>query len=290
MPSREQILAQVNELPMLPVTVGRVMHLLQNQDVGIAEVMDAIEVDPGLTANVLKLANSAYFAGPARIATLRDAGVFLGAQRLFHLVLATVVSPMARVPIQAYDLPPGRLLDHLIAVAIGTEEIARLTTSRAPAHAFTAGLLHDIGKVVLGTVADLDIAPVIQCALEEDVPFEEAERRILGTDHAELGAELLQRWQLPDELVSVVRWHHSPEEAPIPSPVLDLVHVAVALSMQCGIGAGADGLQYRLSAGSIDRLGVTQAGLDIAASNILIGIEELRPLFTTPADGGPETK
>ena len=276
---RESILECIRNVPGLPVTPMRVLQLANDPESGIAEIMKAIEFEPGLTSNVLRLANSAYFAGPRSIATLREAGVRLGVQRIVQLVLACVISPMARQPIKGYDLPAGQLLDHLIATAVGAEELARRVGVVMPPETFTAALLHDIGKVVLGTFAGVDARPIVQKAIEDSIPFDTAEERILGINHADVGALLLEAWQLPSGIAEVVRWHHHPDKTKGNRLAVDLVHMAVNLSMECGIGAGIDGLQYSVSASSAADLHIEESIGEEVICMMLAGLEQLRPAF-----------
>ncbi len=276
---RQQVLERVESVPQLPTAVGRVLRMIQDPEIGIGAVMDAIEVDPGLTTNVLRLANSAYFAGPRTISSLREAGVRLGMNRVFQLVLATSISPIARKPLRGYDLPAGKLLESLVAVAIATEELGRTAGLELPKHAFTAGLLHDIGKIVLGTFLEVDAIPIQQRAFDEGISFERAEAAVLGIDHAETGAALLEHWQLPEPIVNAVRYSHQPTAIEDDATVVDLVHVGYHLSLSGGLGLGIEGLQYEVSATSVRRLGVSEEQLELAAAQMLTGYEELRPLF-----------
>lgn len=254
MPRRDEILEKVKTITALPAAAGQVLALLRDPNSSIGDIMSAIEFDPNLTADFLRLANSAFFAGPRRISTLREAGVLLGTARIQQLVLASAVYPMAMKPVRGYDLPPGQLLDRLVAVGVGAEELGRALGLKPPHYTFTAGLLHGIGKIVLGTFIEIDAAPILKLAFEEEVPFDTAERRILGIDHAETGAALLEHWNLPDEIVQVVRWYNRPEHFIGDTMVIDLVHYANILSIECGLGAGIDGLHYLPSPGVVERL------------------------------------
>jgi putative nucleotidyltransferase with HDIG domain len=281
---REEILAMIPSIPALPTAAAKVLSLLQDPHSGISDIMQAVEYDPGLTSNVLRLANSAYFAGPRKISSLREAGVLFGTSRITQLVLASAIAPVAQQEIKGYDLPPGRLLDNLVAVAIGAEELARALKIVAPPHLFTAALLHDIGKVVLGTFVEIDAGPIVELAFNEKISFDVAERSILGIDHAEIGAALLEFWKIPEEVVKAVRWHHEPEGFPGDSLVVDLVHVADQLSIECGIGVGVDGLNYRPSQAVVERLHLKGAVAEQVTCTMLAGLGTIRSqLF---ANGG----
>lgn len=286
MTTRDEILSKVPGVPGLPTAATEVLRQVQNPDVGVSEIMASVELDPGLTSEVLRLANSAYFAGPRKVASLRDAGVLFGTQRLLQLVLTSAVYPYAKQPIRGYDLPAGQLLLHLVAVAMGAERLAKTLRREVPRFAFTAGLLHDIGKIVLGTFLEIDGEAITAVAREQRISFEVAERQVLGTDHAEVGAALLASWDIPAEVVEVTRWHHEPEQAEGDTLATELVHVVDILSIECGLGVGVDGLNYRPSPVAVERLGLTNKIAEQVMAGMLTDLDDMAPHFPGASEGG----
>jgi putative nucleotidyltransferase with HDIG domain len=278
---REGILAAVESVPSLPAAATEVAQLLQDPDVSLDELMRAIEYDPGLTSNVLRLANSAYFGFAGAIDSVRQAIIRLGTRTIYHLVVASSVAPMATRPVQGYDLPSGGLWKHSVSVAVGMQELAKMLGTRLPGYAFSAGILHDVGKLVLGTYLEIDASPIVSLAYEQHLSFEVAERRILGIDHAEVSAVLLDSWGLPSSIVDVSRWHHQPDHLLGDKLVVDLIHVADNLSIMSGVGTGIDGLNYSPSSDVLERLGLTEDMIERALCQMLSGMEELRGLFTS---------
>lgn len=279
MRSKREIMGAIKSIPAMPSAAAKVMELYQNPEVQVDELKRAIEFDPGLTSNVLRLANSAYFAGPRTVGTVKEAIVRLGLTRVFQLTVAAAVSPVAWHEVQGYGLKPGQLLEHSISVAIGAEQIAEALSKRAPFHAFTAGILHDVGKVVLGTFLAIDCAPIMKLAFEEGIPFDQAEQQVLGLDHAEVGAMLLESWNLPSPVVEAVRFHHRPEQIPADSFATDLVHVADHLSMEIALGTGVDELNYKPSQEVMNRIRLTPTGAESVLCKMLSGVEELYQLL-----------
>jgi putative nucleotidyltransferase with HDIG domain len=282
---REQVLERIPEIPALPVAATQVLSLAQNPESGISEIMAAIEYDPGLTSDILRLANTAYFAGPRQIGTLREAGVLFGSQRVVELVLASAVFPVTKHPLEGYDLPAGQLIKHSMAVAIASEGLATLLNRPAPSHTFTAALLADIGKIVLGTFLKVDAEPIVKLANDEQLSFEVAERQILGIDHAEVGATLLKTWNLPDNVIDVVRWHHDPNQLEGDRYVVDLVHIANHLSVGCGLGIGVDGLNYRPEPDAIARLGVDHQILEQATCSMVAELIQMQQQLPGNSEG-----
>ncbi len=284
---RTAIIAKIAMVPGMPSSSARIIGMLQDPEVETSELVSALEYDPGLTANLLRWANSAYFGGRHEILSVRDAVVRLGMRRMNQLVMTSIAAPVVGQPIRGYDLPPGRLLEHSIAVAIGTGELAKALGRPLPETAFTAGLLHDIGKVVLGMFVEIASEPILKLSRENHIPFDEAERRVLGIDHAEVGALLLERWNLPGPIVSAVRWHHEPNRKPEDYATVDLVHIMEALSLSCGFGSGIDGLYYRPDASAIERLGLTTGSVDRAVARMVSGLAEIRPMIFTESESIP---
>jgi len=280
---RDEVRRRIADLPALPAASVEVLRQAQDPEIGVGALMETIEFDPVLTTEILRLANTAYFAGPRSVSSLRDAGVLFGTQRIVQLVVATAIFPIARKPLRGYDLPAGQLIRHSMAVAIGAEQIALLTERPAPSHTFTAGLLADIGKIVLGSFLEVDARPVVALATDEQISFDEAERRVIGIDHAEVGALLLADWNLPDAVVETVRWHHEPDRATEHQFATDLVHAASHLSTVFGLGGGIDGLNYRPCASALSRLKADHILLERAACQMLTALAQIeRELPDTP--------
>ena len=280
---RESIITKICAVPGLPTSSVKIIGMLQDPEVEMPELVEALEYDPGLTANILRWANSAYFGGRHEILSVRDAVVRLGMKRMNQLVMTSIAAPIVNQPVRGYDLPPGSLLEHSIAVAIGAVELCKAKGITPPESVFTAGLLHDIGKIVLGMFVEVASQPILEAASAEHTSFDEAERRILGIDHAEVGAILLDRWNLPRSIVDVVRWHHQPQEYEGESTSLDMVHVAEVLCLECGIGTGIDGLNYRPSTAVMERVNLKPAAAEQVVSRMLSSLDEIRDVVLTPA-------
>jgi putative nucleotidyltransferase with HDIG domain len=266
--------AQVEKFPGMPEPAVKLLALVDNPGVSVPQIESILRQDPGLTANLLRLANSAYFGVPSRIGSVRQAVILLGLKRLVHMVIATCTSAIMDRTVPGYDLPAGELWRHSLAVSVAAEGLARELKLDAVEEIFTAALLHDVGKMVLGQFVQDDYAK-IALALDQGLPFEAAESIVLGTNHAEIGAQVLSKWSLPEGIVIAVRWHHEPEKAERTDPMLDVVHVANMLCLMIGIGVGREGLNYRPSAEVTKRLGLATSHLEKVASQTLQWASEL---------------
>jgi putative nucleotidyltransferase with HDIG domain len=273
------ILNKVRTVPAIPATASQVLQLIHNPDFVIEELIHLIEHDQVATANILRLANSAYFGRGTAIDSIREAIVRMGAQRIGQLLTVASVGPFAIRPLKGYDLPPGELWRHSVAVAITTDLLAKHLKLRMTGSAFTAGLLHDLGKVVLDVFIEADATTVKGLVYQENVSFVMAERQVLGIDHTEVGAELLQVWNIPRHLIDAVRWHHAPDAAPEISMACDLVHMADFVVFQNGIGVGIDGLSYGLSPKVKQRLQSAEDLMPEISEKLQEELESIEELF-----------
>jgi putative nucleotidyltransferase with HDIG domain len=274
------IIAKVEEFPSLPAATTKLLSLLYDSNAAVVEIEEILRMDPGLTANVLKLSNSAYFGFPSEIGSIHKAVVLLGAKRLMQLVMTSCVNSVMNKSVPGYDLSPGEMWRHSVAVSVAAEGLIGELNVRKADEIFTAALLHDVGKLVLGEFVKDDIKK-IEKILSKDIPFEVAEQIVLGTDHAQIGAKILKNWGLPSEIVSAVRWHHDPDAADETSMLIDIVHVANVLCLMIGIGVGREGLQYRPSPVVTKRLGIKSAHLEKVASHTLDWVSDLTDAYET---------
>lgn len=279
MSRREEIIEKAAAIPHMPMPVQKVLAYIGNPEADLRQLAKIIEYDPGLTVNVLRMANSSFFGGMGKVASVKQALMRLGLNRIYQLVIASGVAPFARYAISGYGLRPGELLEHSVAVATASETLGKELERDAPAHTFTAGLLVNIGKTVMGSFLEVDAAPILALAHERQIPFEQAEELVLGINHAELGAVLLERWGIPAPIVNVVRYRLRPDESPEPDLALDLVHVGDVIAKMTGIGMGIDGMQYAPSQAVFARLDVTPEQMENVMVAILDQIAEVRDIL-----------
>ena len=279
MSRREDILQKAFAIPQMPMPVQKVLAYIGNPEADLRELARIIEYDPGLTVNVLRMANSSFFGGGGKVATVREALMRLGLNRVYQLVIASGVAPMTRYEIKGYGLRPGELLEHSVAVATASETLAKELGLVAPPPTFTAGLLVNIGKTVMGSFLEVDAGPILTLAHERHISFEQAEEEILGINHAELGAILLERWSIPIPIVNVVRYRLRPDDCPEPDLALDLVHVGDVIAKMTGIGMGIDGMQYVPSEAVFARLDISPEQMEAVMEAILEQIAEVREIL-----------
>ena len=250
-----QILSKVKSFPTMPEAGTKMLSLLEEPDTEIYQIEEILRYDPGLTANILKLANSAYFGIPSKIGSVKQAVMVLGFKRLTQLVVASCVSAVMDKSVAGYDLPSGDLWRHSIAVSLAAEALVKDKKKTVSQDVFTPALLHDVGKLVLGTFVKEELEAIERIAAK-GVPFVVAENMILGTDHAEIGAQILTHWNFPKDIVHAVRWHHDPDSPKAVTLQMDIVYLANLLCQTADTSDGNGGQSVELSPAVIDRLGV----------------------------------
>jgi len=265
----QQLVQTVRDLPALPEVVVRVMRLAEDPRSDAQSIARVIATDQAMAARVLKLANSAFYGLPRRVSTLSEAVVILGFRTIKNLAIAASTFELLNREIAGYWLQRGELWRHSLACAIGAQLIARRVRLPVSEEAFVAGLLHDIGKVAINLFVREQFDQIMERALQDRIPFVEAEQAVLGFNHAMAGGLIAEKWNLPPLLVSVIKYHHQPSSAPEKEPMISVVHLADLLSITMGMGIGGDGLYYVLEEGTLAMFGLEQVDIDELCGQIV---------------------
>ena len=235
----DHIIEKVSAFPNMPQTGIKLRALLAEKDVAAEQIERILRHDPGLAANVLRLANSAFFGIPTKVSTLKHAVVLLGVKRFAQIAVSACMSKTMGKAVDGYGLSPGALWLHSIAVSTIAEAVAKNRKLAETSDFFTPALLHDLGKLVLGEFVKAEL-PKIKELVDKNVPYVIAEKEVLGTDHAEIGALILHKWRFPPDLIDAVRWHHDPDGAESSNLHTDVVYLANLLCQTDSGGESAD--------------------------------------------------
>lgn len=229
--SLQRIVSQMESLPSLPSLYTELIQELQSPDASIKKVGEIISLDLGMTAKILQMVNSAFFGLRRNISSPTEAAMFLGIDTIMSLVLAIhVFSQFNASKLRGFT--PQALWSHSMATGLFAKRIAKAEKlgNKVAEDAFTAGLLHDSGKVVLAANLPEWYEQALTLTKTEEISLVEAEQDIFGTTHAEIGAYLLGLWGLPESIIEAVAFHHCPSQCLTQSfSPLTLVHVANAL-------------------------------------------------------------
>lgn len=271
----ENILQQIAGYEGFPAAASQVISIANDPAASASQMEKTLKFDQTMTANVLRLANSAYYGRSSKVGSLREAVVIVGFGKLAEMVVTAYLKSLSERPLKGYDLSAGDLLNHALTVAVAADEI-RKTMGRVPGgNHFTAALLHDIGKMILGQFVGEEISRIEELTAT-GIAFDAAESKILGINHAEAGGLILEKWKLPVEIVEAVRWHHDPDHAPSDWHfIIDVVHLANTIAMGIGLGAGREGLRHLPSQSALKRLGMEPRQLERIASETLMKAKSL---------------
>jgi putative nucleotidyltransferase with HDIG domain len=272
----EKLLHGIERLEPLPFTLQKLLVYLDKPEVETTEIVQIIELDGAVTANILRMANSVRFGGRFEITNLRDAVVRLGTSALLEIALGAQMHSL-KTAAPMYDLTEDDLWLHGAAASLAVKAIIRETrNARIPASAAIAALLHDIGKLIMVRYMKADVSALVAICREKQVTFVEAERELLGSDHAEVGAAMARKWNFPPEITQAIELHH---QVPVsePNPTLDVVMLANLVAKTIGVGLGMEGLNLRIEyAGSRERLGLSVEGFERACVQTVFWLKDVK--------------
>ena len=257
--SLKKLIDKVVNLPTLPDVMTRIIRKVDDPSATANELVKIIEVDQALTVKILKIVNSSYYNLRQSISSIERAVVILGFNNIKSLALSTAIfETMGGEGTGEFDR--ANFWKHSIGCGVTTKALARKMGYEPDTleEAFTAGLLHDIGKVLLDKFAHEEFNEVVKMVGEKDMLIIEAEREVLGADHTDMGYWLANRWGLPDSLKEVVSFHHEPEKAREFKELTGLVHFADILTRRKKIGSGGDNKIPQLNSKVFESLKLTQ--------------------------------
>lgn len=231
------ILEGLEALPTLPEAVARLTVMLQDDNATAADFEKAVRTDPVITANLLRAANSVYSQGIEPITSVRQAVARIGLRRVFEVAVGSSVRRTLPARIPGYGLNAEAFWLHCTATAVYAEALGREFNLPCRDISFTAGLLHDVGKLVICNF----LAEVMPEASWWTFGTAAEERKLLGSNHCDVGREIAVRWHLPVFVADVCRWHHEPAQLPddVDSDLIAVVLAADYLSYTAGFSGGS---------------------------------------------------
>lgn len=278
----EEILSKVQQLPPFPQVALKVLEMV-GKEVPLKEIARVIELDEGFTAEVLKICNSPFFGLKRKVSSVREAVVYLGEKYLLEIVTQTASKGYFREAHEGYGLQRGELWRHAVACAVASDILQEQLGEGKNLTLFTASLLHDIGKVVLSSYVADGLKEILE-RVRAGKPFIEAEKEVIGMDHATLGGMIARRWNFPEEIIDAILHHHNPKEAE--TSYAAKVHIADALCSTLGIGAGNDELSEKIDSEVLKGLGLSGKDLMEMLLELRDRYEKTQSLFTTEQGDG----
>ncbi len=286
--SLRDILAKVDNLPSIPEAALRLSRMMEDPNVNAEKLANVIRVDATMTSHVLRLCNSAAYGFSRRIQTVKEAVAILGMNTLRSIVYIIISKFALDRSVPGYGLSRGSLWLNAITCAVYAKHLAEQRRLIDPELAFTGALLRDIGKIILGEYVGPNYANIEALTSQKKIDFVAAEEEVLGINHVMVGMKVAEHWNLPESLVKVIRYHHSPSQLK-KEAILDkklpalvaYVHLADAFSMMVGSGVGSDGMMYSLDLEALKEIQVVpdQLYLDLTLAK-LIDLQHIIDSFT----------
>jgi putative nucleotidyltransferase with HDIG domain len=223
-------LDRIADLPTLPVIAMEVNKMLQDYTTSIEKLSAVIKNDQAMTPRILKLVNSSFYGFKSKIANIDRAIILLGFNTISNAIVAVAIIDALSIKGSSGDFDIKDFWKHSVEVAVISKHLAEKSRLALSEEAFTAGLLHDIGKVILSHYFHSLFKKVILSADENNTTFYEAEKKEIPVTHAQIGAVMAHKWKLPDGLVDTIKYHHAVKTNAKDTNLLTIVHVADFIS------------------------------------------------------------
>lgn len=246
---QEEIQKVIKSVPLLSASASQLLQTTTDPDHDLMGIVHIVKTDATLTARVLKVVNSAAFGLISEITSLDRAISYLGERLIIGIAIGDCAAQLFDKELVGYEGEHGDLWRHDLRTAIASREVAVQSDSDInPDLAFTAGLLHDIGKALISDYLHGTASEVLQkIESEEFSDYLSAEESLIGFDHPRAGYELALAWRLPTAIAEAIRFHHNPADAsPEFQELVYTVHLGDNIAMMGGCGTGADSMQYKL--------------------------------------------
>ena len=253
---KDKILKSVKELPPMPQVVIKTQELISDSNVDAKKIAETIETDQGIATKVLKVANSSYFGMSGKISSITHASVVLGHEILGEVVALAGAEGILDGKLAGYGYDSEDLWKHSLAVALGSKFVSNLKNPDLVAEAHMAGLIHDVGKIILDSHIVEKKEEIESFMQKEEKTFLDAESQYFGFNHAEIASEVCKNWNFPESLNFAIKYHHQPGNSD-GNELSYILHLADYIAILSGIGYDSDDILYELEEGTMDYLKIT---------------------------------
>ena len=275
---KSKILRGLVELPPMPNIILKAREIMEDSGSSLKDLAGVIEHDQAIVARVLALANSAYYGLSGLVSSIQHASILLGQKTLGELITIAASSQLLNKQLKGYRLHPGDLWKHSLAAALGSRIIAEKIDTEGVEDAFIAGLLHDAGKIILDPYI-FEREKSFKKALRNGQPtIIEAEKEILGFDHAEVMSRAIRFWRYPENQSTAIRYHHYPSRAEN-SELAFIVHLADFIAKEAGFKSEEGVLQTEIDPQTLGHLGFQQEDLNPIIAEVAESVDKLANEF-----------
>lgn len=279
MTSLKKLVKEIKNLKPIPAITNQLLAVVDNPDSSMEDIANVIQYDPAMTASVLKTCNSAYFGLKHPAESIKTAVNMLGTDQVIELVLMKSGAKALSGTPKGYGLEKGDLWQYSVSSAVIAKRVAIKFSFKNKNTIFTTALIKDIGKMILETHVSDAYQKIKDLVEKEDYSFLEAEKKIIGIDHAELGAMIAKEWKFSPKMINIIRHHHLSDETMIRDKEIGVVYLADCICMMMGNGVGADGLSYRFKAQVMEKLGLSANDVVMIIAEYGMDMQEIEEML-----------
>lgn len=273
-----KIIGQIDRLKPIPQVAHRIMSIAEDPRSSMGDLAKVVQYDQAITANILKVANSPYLGLRRKVDSIQQAITYLGMDQILDLVLIHVSGDNLKGGQKGYDLANGELWRYSVSSAVLARNVAEMKKIRTSHLVFTAALLKDIGKVILSNYVGEYLDEISKLVSSHNISFREAEKAVIGIDHAELGRIVARKWHFSERMEEMIGNHHLDDQWDEDDVEMSIIYLADTLCMMMGIGVGSDGLAYRFHRKVIKRLDLTEKDLQVIMAAFVERMQEVDDL------------
>nr|WP_320014372.1 HDOD domain-containing protein [uncultured Desulfobacter sp.] len=245
MTALDKMIREIKELTPMPAVANRLLEIIEEPDSSMHDIARIIQYDPVMTVDILKICNSAYSGLKMPAESIKDAVNMLGTEQIFELALVKSSAKVLSGRRRGYGLEQGDMWLYSVASAVIAKQVAMHLGLKNKSTIFTAALIKDIGKIILEKYVFKDFKKINTLVKKFGYSFREAEKKVLGIDHAEIGALIGKIWKFSPRMIKLIQHHHLRDESMMNDKEIAAVYLADCICMMVGNGVGADGLSYR---------------------------------------------
>jgi len=271
---KKRIIKSIKDLPLVPQVVIEIQNRLSQMNVNLHEIAQMIETDPGITLKVLRVANSTYYGASGTTSTIMQACVRLGLKGLSEVVILAGTEKVLSGKLPGYGYDAGELWRHSLAVAYGSKILAQMRDPSLSSAAYTAGLIHDIGRIILDPYIGEQKKTIEDYMEKKQKTFLDAEIEHFNFSHAEVASEVCEAWKFPELMSKAINWHHNPAGSD-GDPLSYILHLADHLSLMGGVGYDDDDILNEAQKETMSFLQLKQADISDITFKIIESVNKI---------------
>lgn len=275
----QELVKEIKNLKPIPAVIHQILETVDKPNSSMENIADIIQYDPAVTASVLKTCNSAFFGLKKPAESIKGAVTLMGIDQMIEIVLMKSGAKVLSGEQKGYGHHEGAMWKYSVSSALIAKQIAGRLSLQNKNTIFTAALLKDIGKIVLDRFVQDSFEKISALVLDDNLSFSEAEKIIIGVDHAELGGMIAKMWKFSPKMVKIIRHHHLTDVSMVKDKDIAVVYLADCICMMIGIGVGSDDMAYRFHDKAMKELGMKSDEISTIIAEFARNMQEVEDLL-----------